>query len=171
MEFGPRALGSRSILASPKFKDMQSHLNLKIKKREGFRPFAPIVIEEKAGEWFNIKGASKYMLFTCNVKKPKEIPSCTHVDNTARVQTVKKDDNMKIYSLLQEFEKLSGLPILINTSFNVRGEPIVASVEDAVRCFFNTDMDILVLGNHLLTKKDNYNFDVSNLKLPSYELD
>ncbi|MDY8138855.1 carbamoyltransferase [Aquimarina sp. 2201CG5-10] len=171
MEFGPRALGSRSILASPKYQDMQSHLNLKIKKREGFRPFAPIVIEDKANEWFDIKASSKYMLFTFNVKKPKEIPSCTHLDNTARVQTVNKEDNTKMYELLSQFEKLSGLPILINTSFNVRGEPIVATVEDAVRCFFNTDMDILVIGNCIVAKDVNSNFDINTLKEVTYELD
>nr|WP_284041141.1 carbamoyltransferase C-terminal domain-containing protein [Jejuia spongiicola] len=171
MEFGPRALGSRSILASPKYEDMQFHLNLKIKKREGFRPFAPIVMEEKAADWFEIKNPSKYMLFTFNVKKPKEIPSCTHMDNTARVQTVNERDNKKVHQLLLRFEELSGLPVLINTSFNVRGEPIVATVEDAVRCFFNTDMDILVIGNCILSKKENINFNKNILKKATYELD
>ncbi|WP_299256545.1 carbamoyltransferase [uncultured Aquimarina sp.] len=171
MEFGPRALGARSILASPKYQDMQSHLNLKIKKREGFRPFAPIVIEEKADQWFEIKGTSKYMLFTFDVKKSKEIPSCTHLDNTARVQTVSEEDNQRTYELLDQFEQLSGLPVLINTSFNVRGEPIVATIEDAVRCFFNTDMDVLVIGNCIVTKGDNTNFDMNILKDVSYELD
>lgn len=171
MEFGPRALGSRSILASPKYQDMQSHLNLKIKKREGFRPFAPIVMEEKAHDWFDIEEPSKYMLFTFDVKKPKEIPSCTHLDNTARVQTVSKEDNSKMHQLLHHFEQLSGLPVLINTSFNVRGEPIVATVEDAVRCFFNTDMDILVIGDCIISKKENNNFNFSVLKEVVYELD
>ncbi len=171
MEFGPRALGSRSILASPKYQDMQSHLNLKIKKREGFRPFAPIIIEEKANEWFDIKDPSKYMLFTFDVKKPQQIPSCTHSDNTARVQTVSEKDNSKMYELLYQFEKLSGLPVLINTSFNVRGEPIVATVEDAVRCFFNTDMDVLVIGNSIISKNDNANFDLNFLKEVTYDLD
>jgi len=171
MEFGPRALGARSILASPKYQDMQSHLNLKIKKRESFRPFAPIVLEAKASEWFNMKGDSKYMLFTYDVKKPKEIPSCTHLDNTARVQTVNQSDNEKMYDLLSEFEKLSGVPVLINTSFNVRGEPIVASVEDAVGCFFSTDMDILVIGNCMVYKKENTKFDNHKLQNVKYELD
>lgn len=171
MEFGPRALGARSILASPKYRDMQSHLNLKIKKRESFRPFAPIVMEDKATEWFNIGAPSKYMLFTFDVKKPKEIPSCTHMDNTARVQTIGADDNLRMYDLLQEFERLSGSPVLINTSFNIRGEPIVATIEDAVICFFNTDMDILVIGSCMVFKNDNNNFNVNSLKDMAYELD
>jgi len=171
MEFGPRALGARSILASPKFKDMQKHLNLSIKKREGFRPFAPIVLEDKADEWFDINTPSKYMLFTYDVKKTTIIPSCTHVDNTARVQTVNDNDNKKLYQLLQEFESLSGIPILINTSFNVRGEPIVASIEDALRCFFHTEMDVLVLENYIITKSENKMFNLSSLTNVIYELD
>ncbi len=171
MEYGPRALGSRSILASPKFKDMQSHLNLKIKKREAFRPFAPMILEEKANEWFKITDPSKYMLFTYNAIMAERIPSCVHIDNTARVQTVSRSDNEKIYSLLQLFESLSGIPIMINTSFNVRGEPIVCTVEDAVRCFFKTEMDFLAIGNCLVSKGTNGHFDISTFKKVRYAMD
>ena len=171
MEFGPRALGSRSILASPKFDDMQEYLNRKIKMREGFRPFAPMVLEEKANEWFDVQNPSKYMLFTCNAKKAKDIPACVHVDNTARVQTVFKSDNEMLHELLKAFDLLSGIPVLINTSFNVRGEPIVNSVEDAVRCFFMTEMDFLAIGNFLVSKESNQRFDHRILKKVSYVLD
>ena len=171
MEFGPRALGSRSILASPKFKDMQSHVNLKIKMREAFRPFAPMVLEEKAKDWFVMHSHSKYMLFTYKAKKAESIPSCVHVDNTARVQTVGREDNPLVYSLLEVFEKRSGIPILINTSFNVRGEPIVCTIEDAVRCFFLTEMDYLAIGNCLVSKTKNPDFDTSQLKKVSYVVD
>lgn len=153
-EFGPRALGNRSILASPNFKDMQKHLNLKIKKRESFRPFAPIVMEEYVSDWFKIDHVSKTMLFTYSCKQPEKIPSCVHIDNSSRVQTISKNDNHKLHGLLNEYYKESKIPILINTSFNVRGEPIVNTPEDAIRCFFNTDMDALVLENFLLLKKD-----------------
>lgn len=171
MEFGPRALGSRSILASPKFKDMQQHVNLKIKMREGFRPFAPMVLEEKAGNWFNINSPSKYMLITYTSTKAKEIPSCIHLDDSARVQTVSKEDNPKIHSLITEFEKVSSIPVLINTSFNVRGEPIVCTVEDALRCFFATEIDYLVLGNYLISKNENEPSKQLKFKKTEYDLD
>lgn len=152
-EFGPRALGNRSIIASPAFSDMQKHLNLKIKKREGFRPFAPIVMEEHAQNWFNMPKQSKTMLFTYQCLQPAKIPSCVHIDGSSRVQTMNRNDNEKFYSLLEEFYQKSGIPLLINTSFNVRGEPIVNSPIDAIQCFFNTDMDALVLENYLLLKE------------------
>jgi len=171
MEYGPRALGNRSILASPKFKDMQSHVNLKIKMREAFRPFAPLVVEEKAHVWFKIKAPSKYMLFTYEALRASNIPSCVHVDNTARVQTLSKNDNPRLHKLLLNFESLSGIPILINTSFNVRGEPIVCTVEDALRCFFVTEMDMLIAGNYLVSKSENLAFNKSNLKKVSYVVD
>ena len=171
MEYGPRALGSRSILASPKFEDMQRHVNLKIKMREAFRPFAPLVLEEKAHEWFRIDSPSKYMLFTYNAIKASIIPSCVHVDNTARVQTLSMDDNPLLHKLLLHCEKISGIPILINTSFNIRGEPIVCTVEDALRCFFATEMDFVALGNCLVSKITNPDFNASKLKKVSYVVD
>lgn len=154
MEFGPRALGARSILASPVFEDMNSYVNLKIKKRESFRPFAPLVKADKAFEWFDIDNESKTMLFTYTCKQPEKIPSCVHVDNSARVQTLSIKDNPKLYGLLDEVEKEMGCPVLINTSFNVRGEPIVNSPIDAIRCFFNTEMDVLVLEDFILLKSE-----------------
>ena len=153
-EFGPRALGNRSILASPKFEDMQKHLNFKIKKREGFRPFAPVVMEEHASDWFDLNGTSKTMLFTYQCKQAAKIPSCVHTDNSSRVQTVSEKDNYKLYHLLKSCYQSSKIPILINTSFNVRGEPIVETPDDAIRCFFNTEMDALVLENILILKTD-----------------
>ena len=171
MEYGPRALGSRSILASPKFKDMQSHVNLKIKMREAFRPFAPLVVEEKAQDWFKMVAPSKYMLFTYDALQASTIPSCVHIDNTARVQTLGKNDNPRLHKLLLAFQSLSGIPVLINTSFNVRGEPIVCNVEDALRCFFITEMDLLVVGNYLVSKAGNSAFDSSKLKKVSYAVD
>jgi len=183
MEFGPRALGSRSILGDPRSPKMQSQMNLKIKFREGFRPFAPSVIAEKAKEWFDMAGveqrsdfSSPYMLIVGHVQKSKmlnndgevkkaegferlksvntQIPAVTHVDNSARIQTVHQETNPDFYSLLTEFEKITGCPVLINTSFNVRGEPIVESPEDAYRCFMRTGMDYLVLGSFLMDKKE-----------------
>ncbi len=153
MEFGPRALGARSILASPVFEDMQQHVNLKIKKREGFRPFAPLVIEEKAEDWFDMPPSSKSMLYTYQCKQPKKIPACVHVDQSSRVQTLAKNDQPKLYALLEAFEKITACPVLINTSFNVRGEPIVCTPLDAIQCFFSTDMDVLVLGDFVLLKE------------------
>lgn len=153
MEFGPRALGNRSILASPQFEDMQQYVNLKIKKREGFRPFAPIILQDKAEEWFEMNSSSKTMLFTYQCKKTDLIPSCVHVDGSSRVQTLAAIDNAKLHAVMVEFEQLTKCPVLINTSFNVRGEPIVCSPEDALICFFNTDMDLVVLEDIVLEKK------------------
>lgn len=171
MEFGPRALGNRSILASPLFADMKQYVNKKIKLREGFRPFAPVVLEELASDWFSISESSKYMLFTFDSNKKAEIPSCIHEDSTARVQTISKEDNPLFYKLISEFNLLSNAPVLINTSFNVRGEPIVESPLNALKCFFQTDMDVLVMGNLLIEKEANLNVDIELTQKTNYELD
>jgi len=154
MEFGPRALGGRSILADPRDPKMRDTLNMKIKFREGFRPFAPSVLLDKASEWFEIGCDSPYMLLVAQVREGKRtIPAVTHVDNSARLQTVTRAEAPLYYDLIREFERLTGVPILINTSFNVRGEPIVCTPRDAYLCFMRTNMDQLVLGHHLLDKK------------------
>lgn len=174
MEFGPRALGSRSIIADARNPHMQSTLNLKIKFRESFRPFAPSILAEKAREWFDLVTESPYMLLTAQVAKsrllqttqkegqwgidwlnvPKStIPAVTHVDGSARVQTVSPKRNRYFYAVLKAFYERTGTPVLVNTSFNVRGEPIVESPEDAYRCFMRTDMDYLALGEFLIDKK------------------
>ena len=174
MEFGPRALGHRSIIADPRSEKMQKNLNLKVKFRESFRPFAPAVIEEDLNDWFDSETSNSYMLLVSNVKESKlinnsvksegfdqlndkrsEIPAVTHVDNSARIQTVNEKSNKRFYELLKEFKKITNVPILINTSFNIRGEPIVSSVEDAFRCFMGTNLDILVCENYVILKKDN----------------
>ena len=174
MEYGPRALGNRSILADPRVPDMQRRLNQKIKFREGFRPFAPAVLADMAGDWFDLDHSSPYMLFTAPVvgSRRKELPSghaelpwrdklavarsdlpaVTHVDYSARVQTVDGQHNPLFFELLGAFRKLTGCPVLVNTSFNVKDEPIVCTPDDAVRCFLNTDIDVLVMGNRLLDK-------------------
>jgi carbamoyltransferase len=155
MEFGPRALGGRSILADPRDAKMRDTLNMKIKFREGFRPFAPSVLADKAAEWFDIECDSPYMLLVAQVREGKRsIPSVTHVDNSARLQTVTREESPLYYDLIAEFEKVTGVPILINTSFNVRGEPIVCTPHDAYLCFMRTNMDQLVLGPYLLDKKE-----------------
>jgi carbamoyltransferase len=155
MEFGPRALGGRSILADPRDPKMRDTLNMKIKFREGFRPFAPSVLADKASEWFDIDCDSPYMLLVAQVREGKRtIPSVTHVDNSARLQTVRREDSPLYYDVISEFEKLTGVPIVINTSFNVRGEPIVCTPHDAYLCFMRTNMDHLVVGPYLLEKKD-----------------
>jgi len=179
MEFGPRALGNRSILGDPRNPAMQSELNLKIKFRESFRPFAPSIKAEAADDWFDMKGlagAGPYMLVTAAVKKKRRvsvdekyarlsgidrhrvprstIPAVTHVDGSARVQTVHKETNPRYWALIDRFHQATGCPVLINTSFNVRGEPIVCSPEDAYRCFMRTNMDYLVMENILLAKTD-----------------
>ena len=147
MEFGPRALGGRSILADPRDPKMRDTLNMKIKFREGFRPFAPSVLADKAAEWFDIDCDSPYMLLVAQVREGKRvIPSVTHVDNSARLQTVTREESPLYYDLIAEFEKITGVPIIINTSFNVRGEPIVCTPHDAYLCFMRTNMDHLVLG-------------------------
>jgi carbamoyltransferase len=154
MEFGPRALGGRSILADPRDPKMRDTLNMKIKFREGFRPFAPSVLADKASEWFEIDCDSPYMLLVAQVREGKRcIPSVTHVDNSARLQTVTREASPLYYELIGEFERLTGVPVVINTSFNVRGEPIVCTPHDAYLCFMRTNMDHLVLGHLLLDKK------------------
>jgi carbamoyltransferase len=175
MEFGPRALGARSILADPRSEKMQKKLNLKVKFRESFRPFAPSVLNEDVGEWFDLNEPSPYMLFVAEVKKeiqismtleqqtlfgieklniPKsKIPSVTHVDYSARVQTVHQETNPRYYKLIKKFKEITNCPVLINTSFNIRGEPIVCSVKDAYRCFMGTDLDILVVEDFILYKE------------------
>lgn len=154
MEFGPRALGSRSILASPISPDMQQRLN-EIKDREDFRPVAPVVREEDAPDWFEGADYSPFMLFVYNIKAGKEdkIPAVRHTDNTARVQTVNRQQNQPYYDLLTEFKKLTGVPVLVNTSFNTRGEPIVCTPRDAIECFWTSPFDALVINSFLLTKK------------------
>jgi carbamoyltransferase len=155
MEFGPRALGGRSILADPRDPKMRDTLNMKIKFREGFRPFAPSVLADKAPEWFETDCDSPYMLLVAQVREGKRvIPSVTHVDNSARLQTVTRAESPLYYDLIDEFGRVTGVPIVINTSFNVRGEPIVCTPHDAYLCFMRTNMDQLVLGHHVLDKKD-----------------
>jgi carbamoyltransferase len=155
MEFGPRALGGRSILADPRDAKMRDTLNMKIKFREGFRPFAPSVLADKASEWFEIDCDSPYMLLVAQVREGKRvIPSVTHVDGSARLQTVTREESPLYYDLIAEFGRITGVPVIINTSFNVRGEPIVCTPHDAYLCFMRTNMDHLVLGHFLLDKKE-----------------
>ena len=176
MEFGPRALGSRSILGDPRSSKMQSVMNLKIKYRESFRPFAPSVLYDHVSDWFQIDRESPYMLLVAPVAEDKqvqmsdeqdklfgidklnvprsEIPAVTHVDYSARVQTVHPDDNQLYYDLIKSFHDLTGCPVVINTSFNVRGEPIVCDPSHAYTCFMRTEMDVLVCGPYLLLKDD-----------------
>jgi len=153
MEFGPRALGSRSILASPMNALMQQKLN-EIKDREDFRPVAPVVLEEDAPEWFENAGYSPFMLFVYNVKEDKadKIPAVRHVDNTARIQTINRDQHALYYDLLSAFKKKTGVPVLINTSLNTRGEPIVCTPRDAIECFWTSPFDALVINSFLLEK-------------------
>ena len=153
MEFGPRALGNRSILADPRNPKNQSLVNLKIKFRESFRPFAPTVLEERMEEYFEFDRPSPFMLFTATVRPGmRTIPAVTHVDGSARLQTISRAQNQLYYDLISEFERQTGCPIVINTSFNVRGEPIVCSPDDAIRCFMRTEMDSLVIGSFILEK-------------------
>jgi carbamoyltransferase len=154
-EMGPRALGNRSILMSPLFAENKAMLNSEVKHREAFRPFAPAVLQEFAQEFFEIDRPSPYMLFVPTVREEKRnsIPAVTHVDGTGRLQTVDKVSNPHFYSLLQEFHRKTGVPVLLNTSFNVANEPVVESPEDAIRCFLRTGIDALLIGNHLLVKK------------------
>jgi len=176
MEFGPRALGARSILADPRSDKMQKELNLKVKFRESFRPFAPSVLREDVNDWFDLNYDSPYMLIVADVKKNLQIPmgekekklfgidklnvkrssipAVTHVDYSARIQTVHKETNPKYYELLKKFKEITGCPLLVNTSFNIRGEPIVCSVEDAFKCFMGTNLDVLVCENYILFKEE-----------------
>jgi carbamoyltransferase len=155
MEFGPRALGSRSILADARNPKNQSIVNLKIKFRESFRPFAPTVLEERMSEYFHFDRESPFMLFVATVHENKrEIPSVTHVDGSARLQTISREQHPLFYDLIREFDRQTGCPVVINTSFNVRGEPIVCTPQEAWRCFMRTEMDTLVLGSLILRKKE-----------------
>jgi carbamoyltransferase len=153
MEFGPRALGSRSILASPINADMQVRLN-EVKDREDFRPVAPVVLEEDAAEWFVDAEYSPFMLFVYNVRPDKadKIPAVRHVDGTARIQTVNQHQHKKYYDLLKAFKQKTGVPVLVNTSFNTLGKPIVCTPRDAVECFWSSPFDALVIGSFLLEK-------------------
>jgi carbamoyltransferase len=176
MEFGPRALGGRSIIGDARSPKMQSVMNLKIKFRESFRPFAPSVLREQAAEWFDLDTDSPYMLLVADVLPrrrlpvPDEantlwgieklnvprstIPAVTHVDYSARIQTVRRDTNPLYYDIIEAFFRRTGCPVIVNTSFNVRGEPIVCTPADAFRCFMRTDMDALVLENFILVKTE-----------------
>ncbi len=154
MEYGPRALGNRSILADPRNPKNQDRVNLKIKFREDFRPFAPTVLEENIKDYFDIDRPSPFMLLVCQVKdNPSPIPAITHVDHSARIQSVSQNENPRYHSLINEFKRQTGCGVVINTSFNVRGEPIVCTPKDAYNCFMGTNMDYLIMGNFLLDKK------------------
>jgi carbamoyltransferase len=153
LEWGPRSLGARSILADARNKENWQRVNLKIKFRESFRPFAPACLDEKASEWFDIDRESPYMLLVCQVREGRDVPAVTHVDGSARLQTVTRDAHAEFYDLLRAFDARTGCPVMINTSFNVRGEPIVCTPQDAYLCFMRTNMDVLVLGNQILRKE------------------
>ena len=176
MEFGPRALGNRTIIGDPRSSDTQKTINLKIKYRESFRPFAPSIRIENISEYFEINRPSPYMLLVADIKASKqikmskeeqsyfglkklnicrsELPAITHVDYSARIQSVSKKSNSKYHRLLSKFYEKYNCPVLVNTSFNVRGEPIVCTPHDAYMCFMRTEMDYLILNNYILTKKD-----------------
>jgi carbamoyltransferase len=193
MEFGPRALGARSILGDPRSSRMQEVMNLKIKFRESFRPFAPSVLRERVSDYFELEEQSPYMLLVAPVAKklcqeltvkqkalfglhkllvPRStIPAVTHVDYSARVQTVTEEDHPLFYRLIKKFADKHGCPVIINTSFNVRGEPIVCTPEEAYRCFMRTNMDYLVLGNFLLEKREQKPLDKDLDWLREFELD
>jgi carbamoyltransferase len=192
MEFGPRALGGRSIIADPRSPEMQKQLNFKVKFRESFRPFAPSILSEHVGDWFDINIESPYMLFVAKVNKQKQlpmtenekklfgieklniprssIPAITHVDYSARVQTVHFDTNPRFYKLINKFYQKTGCPIIVNTSFNVRGEPIVCTPTDAFRCFMGTELDILVVEDFVIQKKEQ-NTNLNKNYIEKYELD
>jgi carbamoyltransferase len=192
LEFGPRALGAASILADPRSPTMHKNLNLKVKFRESFRPFAPSVLRERVEEWFELDGDSPYMLLVADVQKNRrrdmtsaekalfgidklnvsrsDLPAVTHVDYSARIQTVHQDTNPKYHRLLQKFEAKTGCPVLVNTSFNVRGEPIVATPEDAFRCFMGTNLDFLAVGNCIMRKVEQDQSLLSNYE-EAFELD
>jgi carbamoyltransferase len=160
MEFGPRALGARSIIADARNPENKSVVNLKIKFRESFRPFAPSVLEEKCNEWFELDIPSPYMLLVADVREGKRtIPAVTHVDQSARIQTVNEKENPRYYQLLKRFDEKTGCPLIINTSFNVRGEPIVCKPDEAYTCFMRTNMDVLVLDKFVMYKPDQKPFN------------
>jgi carbamoyltransferase len=193
MEFGPRALGGRSIIGDARSPKMQSIMNLKIKFRESFRPFAPSVLEERVSDYFELDRPSPYMLLVADVVEPRrvpkkgdeqdlplvewvnrprsDVPAITHVDYSARIQTVSREDSPRYHAILSEFEKLTGYGVIVNTSFNVRGEPIVCTPEDAYRCFMRTEMDYLVLGSFLLDKKAQPRFEEKGDWRQDYQLD
>ncbi len=193
MEFGPRALGARSIIGDARNTEMQSKMNLKIKYRESFRPFAPTVLQERVSEWFELDRESPYMLLVAPVKNGKisadskiqgspkgfeklklkrsEIPAVTHVDYSARIQTVNRRENPLYYDMINAFYKKTGCPVIINTSFNVRGEPLVCTPQDAFRCFMRTEMDYLCMGSFLLDKKDQKHFPHDEGWKKEFELD
>jgi carbamoyltransferase len=152
MEFGPRSLGARSILADPRVPEMRDRINELVKMREGFRPFAPAVLESKAHEHFDLDHSSPFMLETCQVKSPLDLPSITHVDGSARVQTVSPATSKRFYALLDEFDRRTGCPILLNTSFNMRGDPIVCTSYDAIMCFVRSKIDVLVIEDFILER-------------------
>ena len=192
MEFGPRALGGRSIIADPRSPHIQKQLNLKVKYRESFRPFAPSILIEDVDKWFNLEIDSPYMLLVADVKNNKRrimtdeenilfgieklnisrssIPAVTHIDYSARIQTVHEDTNPRYHALITKFKEKTGCPILVNTSFNVRGEPIVCSPTDAFRCFMGTELDILVFENYILFKEEQDLSLMTNYEA-KYELD
>jgi carbamoyltransferase len=155
MEWGPRALGHRSILGDPRHPEMRSIINMKIKMREGFRPFAPTVLEEHVSDWFELDRPSPYMLLVAPVRGGRTpLPSITHVDNSARIQTISREQDALYHDLVAEFGRRTGVPVLINTSMNVRGEPMVCSPEDAYLCFMRTEMDALVAGPFVMRKEE-----------------
>jgi carbamoyltransferase len=193
MEFGPRALGARSIIGDPRNKKMQATMNLKIKYRESFRPFAPIVKANRVSDYFEHSGKSPYMLIVAPVNKSlrlsvneeqdklfgidklnvprSELPAVTHVDYSARIQTIHEETNPKLNQLLNAFEEKTGCAVLVNTSFNVRGEPIVNTPEDAWRCFMRTEMDYLVIENFLLAKTEQTKLEQDESWKNEFELD
>jgi len=192
MEFGPRALGGRSIIADPRSPTMQKQLNMKVKYRESFRPFAPSVLSENVADWFELDSVSPYMLLVADVKKDKRckmspeeeklfgidklnvsrssVPAITHVDYSARIQTVHVDTNPRYHAVISKFKKKTGCPLIVNTSFNVRGEPIVCSPTDAFKCFMGNELDLLVIGNYLLIK-ENQDENLKKNYETEYELD
>jgi len=193
MEFGPRALGGRSIIGDPRAPEMQSVMNLKIKYRESFRPFAPSILREKVAEWFELNADSPYMLLVADVAesqrrkmtpeekalwgidklnvKRSEIPAVTHVDYSARIQTVRHETNPLYWEIIEAFRRKTGCPVVVNTSFNVRGEPIVCTPEDSYRCFMRTEMDYLLLETCILDKKDQPKFEETTDWKTQFELD
>ena len=193
MEFGPRALGGRSIIGDARSTRMQSVMNLKVKFRESFRPFAPSVLHERLGDYFEQRSPSPYMLMVAPVKeelrlpmtveqqklfgidklhvKRSELPAITHVDYSARIQTVHQETNPRYYNLLKAFEQRTGCGVLVNTSFNVRGEPIVCTPQDAYRCFMRTEIDFLVVENFLLAKVDQPAIERDDSWKEEFELD
>ncbi len=193
MEFGPRALGGRSILADARSETMQKVLNLKVKFRESFRPFAPSVLREEVDKWFELDSDSPYMLLVADVKRERqrkmteaeaarfgidklnavrsEVPAVTHVDYSARVQTVHQETNPRYHALIRTFQQKTGCPVLVNTSFNVRGEPIVCTPQDAYRCFMRTEMDLLVLEDCILEKAAQPQLEGDTDWRKEYELD